>query len=256
MDERHLWPDFYRLIAECRPATLFGEQVASNDGLEWLDGISLDLEELDYAFAAADLPAACVGSPQERQRLWWVADAEYGRSSKQEPRAKSWASRRGSVGRLDDANLPSEHGRTPSRKQSVRHKRNGRDAAVGDATGEGQQEQWREYRPRGEGSSGLVGLAMQVGVPEWNGPTIAVKCSDGSRRISAQPGAFPLAHGLSARMGRLRGYGNAIVPQVAAKFIEAYLATESAATPSPSRQHRRTEHESDVRIANNCDRPV
>jgi hypothetical protein len=32
-------------------------------------------------------------------------------------------------------------------------------------------------------------------------------------------------------MGRLRGYGNAIVPQVAAKFIEAYLATESAASP-------------------------
>ena len=31
----------------------------------------------------------------------------------------------------------------------------------------------------------------------------------------------PLAHGVSARMGRLRGYGNAIVPQVAAAFIRA-----------------------------------
>jgi len=32
---------------------------------------------------------------------------------------------------------------------------------------------------------------------------------------------FPLGHGISERLGRLRGYGNAIVPQVAAAFIEA-----------------------------------
>lgn len=37
-----------------------------------------------------------------------------------------------------------------------------------------------------------------------------------------QPGTFPLAHGLPARMGRLRAYGNAIVPQVAAAFIDAF----------------------------------
>lgn len=31
-DERHLWPAFFDLIAERRPATVFGEQVASKDG--------------------------------------------------------------------------------------------------------------------------------------------------------------------------------------------------------------------------------
>lgn len=75
-DERHLWPEFYRLISECRPATVFGEQVSSPDGLEWLDGISLDLEELGYAVAASDLPAAGVGAPHVRQRFFWVADSE------------------------------------------------------------------------------------------------------------------------------------------------------------------------------------
>lgn len=45
-------------------------------------------------------------------------------------------------------------------------------------------------------------------------------CRDGKWR-PVESGTFPLAHGLPARVGRLRGYGNAIVPQAAAAFIEA-----------------------------------
>ena len=47
-------------------------------------------------------------------------------------------------------------------------------------------------------------------------------CRDGKTR-PVEPGTFPLAHGVSGRVGRLRAYGNAIVPQVAQVFIEAYL---------------------------------
>lgn len=73
-DERHLWPEFRRLIAECSPATVFGEQVASKDGRVWLAGVRADLEALGYAVGGADLCAAGVGAPHIRQRLWWVAD--------------------------------------------------------------------------------------------------------------------------------------------------------------------------------------
>jgi len=52
-----------------------------------------------------------------------------------------------------------------------------------------------------------------------------IPCRDGkSRRI--KPGLQPLAHGVSGRVGLLRGYGNAIVPQVAAAFIEAFCEQE------------------------------
>lgn len=43
--------------------------------------------------------------------------------------------------------------------------------------------------------------------------------------IAAGPGVFPLAHGVSAQVGRLRGYGNAIVPPLAAEFITACRET-------------------------------
>jgi len=51
-----------------------------------------------------------------------------------------------------------------------------------------------------------------------------IPCADGkARRI--EPGLAPLANGIPARVVRLRGYGNAIVPQVAAEFVMAYQET-------------------------------
>ena len=75
-DERHLWPEFARLICECRPPVVFGEQVASALGREWLAGIRLDLAQMGYAVGAADLCAAGVRAPHIRQRLFWVADRQ------------------------------------------------------------------------------------------------------------------------------------------------------------------------------------
>jgi DNA (cytosine-5)-methyltransferase 1 len=71
-DERHLWPHWHHLVDVCRPPVVFGEQVASKDGLGWLDLVSADLEASGYAVAAADLCVAGVGGPHIRQRLWFV----------------------------------------------------------------------------------------------------------------------------------------------------------------------------------------
>jgi DNA (cytosine-5)-methyltransferase 1 len=75
-DERHLWPAFHWLIAQCRPAIVVGEQVASKDGLGWLDLVSADLEGTGYAFGAVDTCAAGFGAPHIRQRLYWVAEPD------------------------------------------------------------------------------------------------------------------------------------------------------------------------------------
>lgn len=67
-------------------------------------------------------------------------------------------------------------------------------------------------------------------------------CRDGKWR-PVEPGTFPLAHGAAARVGRLRGYGNAIVAPAAQAFIEAYLESELAAVHAPTAANDNTSKE-------------
>lgn len=75
-DERHLWPVLLELIKQCRPPTIFGEQVAAAIAHGWLDEVADDLEREGYAFGAAVLPACGVGAPHKRDRLWFVAHTD------------------------------------------------------------------------------------------------------------------------------------------------------------------------------------
>ena len=73
-DERHLWPHWFHLIRERRPDRVYGEQVASKDGLGWLDLVWSDLEDEDYAIGPFDTCSAGSGAPHIRQRLRFCAD--------------------------------------------------------------------------------------------------------------------------------------------------------------------------------------
>ena len=191
-DERHLWPAFHDLIAVCQPATVFGEQVASKLGREWLAGVRADLESSGYACGAADLCAAGVGAPHIRQRLWWVADASGRRREQCDEGHRSVPKPHPDIidsGMADAINTGSQ-GRLPGRSDQERQDFDGR--------------------------------AGRGGADFWDGEYIP--CADGkARRI--EPGIFPLADGVSNRVGTLRGAGNAIVPQVAGEFVKAFVET-------------------------------
>lgn len=161
-DERHLWPVFFDLIRERSPDVVFGEQVASKDGLGWLDGVCADMEGAGYAVGAIDSCAAGFGAPHIRQRIYWVGDTERSRLEGH--------CRYGTAGRQQEA-------------------------------------------PRSNAAASGCGSA-------W-GAFDTLRCSDGNRRI--RPGSFPLVNGAPARVGRLRGYGNALVAPQAQAFIESYL---------------------------------
>ena len=264
-DARHLWPEFHRLIGECRPATVFGEQVASKDGRLWLAGVRADLEALGYAVGAADLCAASVGAPHIRQRLWWVAHAKRGaaeRHGHEMARASSGPkdqvgeqrlrhdTRDGGavIGMADpDGRIAGNRGLQSGGEHGQWPQDDGAGERMADAEGEQHDRGGNARRGRGELADrrdiGGLGNAERRGCesgpePSAGAPTNVtsspsgsgswwrggqyVPCLDGKAR-RAEPGVFPLAHGVPNRVGRLRGYGNAIVPQVAAEFITAVM---------------------------------
>lgn len=134
-DERHLWPAFFHLIEQRRPETVFGEQVASKDGLAWLDLVQLDLEGADYAVGAFDLCAAGVGAPHIRQRLFFVANSNSERCSvhtllRQEQETNPEAAWRGETGKLADAESIGLLGRSDNEDGRRRQRASGQGRAA------------------------------------------------------------------------------------------------------------------------------
>lgn len=290
-DERHLWPEMFRLIRECQPVTVFGEQVASAIGHGWLDGISDDLEGENYAVGSIVLGAFSVGSPHKRSRLYWLADAAGVRgaqhvddSGKRETgREDHSADCCRAVGVADFGCVRNERARDggiETRKGVWRDQpATGRDDdAVGQSDSNGRRQRlatsqgdghWYSaesascvdamggtINARPQRHSGNVDIGNQSGWIEQNETrsTAAsspwsqyhvVDCLDGkSRRVGC--GVRALVNGISRslgrgkpelwrlakraranRVGRLKGYGNAIVPQVAAEFVMAFMECRS-----------------------------
>jgi DNA (cytosine-5)-methyltransferase 1 len=74
-DDRHLWPEYRRLIREIRPHWVVGENVIGHASMG-LDEVLSDLENLHYTSQAFDIPAGAVGANHERRRIWIVAHAD------------------------------------------------------------------------------------------------------------------------------------------------------------------------------------
>ncbi|HCA9975372.1 TPA: DNA cytosine methyltransferase [Klebsiella pneumoniae] len=184
-DERHLWPHFFHLISERRPQHVFGEQVAAGNANVWFDLVQADLEGMGYAFGLVPFTSAGIGAPHIRERAYWMANA----TGQLHHQCNDGANECGRQGDTEQNRMGGE----PVRALEV----NGF---------------WRDA--------------------DW------LLCRDGKWR-PVEPGTFPLVDGAAARMGRvepgvarvassnrvgrLKGYGNAINAQAAAAFIRAYM---------------------------------
>jgi len=75
-DERHLWPEMLRIIREVAPTYVVGENVRGltnwNGGVVF-EEVCADLEAAGYEVWTGILPAAGVGAPHRRDRIWWIA---------------------------------------------------------------------------------------------------------------------------------------------------------------------------------------
>ncbi|MBE4833258.1 DNA cytosine methyltransferase [Enterobacter cloacae complex sp. P47BA] len=252
-DERHLWPHFFHLISERRPQHVFGEQVAAGNANAWFDLVQADLEGMEYAFGLVPFAAAGVGAPHIRERAYWVAHAcsEYEsaagnetgitarlRSSSTDRLANTGGER---LNRVDSLLQREESGRiTKSMLEAAGH---------GVTGGMGYADNSRlERHIRDDSAAGRERAAGSVTAPGLHSRPLEVNgfwrdadwllCRDGKWR-PVEPGTFPLVDGAAARLGRvepgvarvassnrvgrLKGYGNAINAQAAAEFIRAYM---------------------------------
>ena len=97
--------------------------------------------------------------------------------------------------------------------------------------GDAALDRWRQEHPvarRGSEGNQTQGRTERSGPDHWS-DALWLPCLDGARRVES--GTFPLADGVSARVGRLRAYGNAIVPPLAAEFVRAVMEIHFEARP-------------------------
>lgn len=233
LDERHLAPTFMRLVAQCRPPVLFGEQVAAAIGKHWLDDLFAELEGEGYACGAAVLPACSVGAPHKRDRLFFgaVGDSAYLRQHRGGNTGTGGGnehSNNGSACSMADTNDARPQGRVGMPECADQQPAGASGLAGGMADGNDDRQQPGCGRRGCSQSSCTRDNAGRHGEVNAANPHHGfwsdadwLGCRDGKFR-PVESGTFPLANGIPARVGRLRGYGNAIVPQVAAEFIKAF----------------------------------
>ena len=264
-DERNLWPQWFGLIRESRPATIFGEQVVGAIGFGWLDAVATDLEAVDYRFASSVLSGYIAGAYHRRQRLWFVADSQNSRryrgssqtkqkreTTKQNYRRGVWSNTKGQrLHMADSANDGRSKGESDTKSRGIEgsekggrlFKSQGDRSYMADTNfkrlqGSGHLERTSDPKKNKEKQEHRVindGGECRVNwrAVEW------VKCGDGKTRpIPLESDVQPLVNGIPEVMdsegnprkysyaGSLKGIGNAIIPQVAAEFISAFLEIE------------------------------
>jgi DNA (cytosine-5)-methyltransferase 1 len=193
-DERHLWPAWFHLAEQFHPPVIFGEQVASPYGYAWLDLVQTDMEASGYAFCPVVLPAASFGAPHGRHRIYFVADSD-------NQRRERW------IGMQERANrkLDYSNGERRNREHALLRPKETRRGA-----NEVFETSWAGEPCAAHPTNGF-----------WKNADLLL-CQDDKWR-PVEPCSFPLVDGTSARVGRLRSYGNAIVAPVAEEFVRTFM---------------------------------
>lgn len=176
-DDRWLWPEFARAIGALRPRLVLVENVPGLlAGHGGMGAVVGDLASLGYDAEWDLIPASAVGAPHLRYRVWIVAYA-------------------------DGSSI--ERGRISSRVHAQHADPDGRgpQADVADPTGGRQPGPWQPF---------------DAFHPETSAHWQATEPLDGrsSHQWSVEPDVGRVAHGVPARVDRLRSIGNAVVPQV------------------------------------------
>jgi len=213
-DERYLWKEMLRVIGECKPRWVLGENVRGL--VNWSEGLVFetccsDLEAIGYSVQSFIIPCCAVNAPHRRDRVWIVAkntDCDGRGSNKRQEESKEWGFGNVSTGgneriqadyeknrfafNSNNIGTSSRHGEVQSKNGEVPKRDN--NAQFGNASND-----WEKF------------------------PTVSPVCGRDDGIPKELDGiTFP-----RWRRDSIKGYGNAIVPQVAHRIFESIKDYES-----------------------------
>lgn len=224
-DERWLWPEMLRIIRGVGPRWVVAENVSGHISLNF-DSVAASLEDEGFTVWPFIIPASAVGAPHRRDRVWIVANSQ-----------RSQRRSSGTVGYVANGKI-SQWGQTSS--WSGTQSPDGGNGIMADADGKRESQQvGNEREVRGRPVDGgkekpvahTKSLSVGAGLcPSEQRERWGRRFSDGRSphaEWSAEPSVGRVADGIPHRLDRLRGLGNAIVPQIAALIGEAIMQFES-----------------------------
>ena len=235
-DKRHLWPEMFRLVKECRPTWVIGENVSGHIKLG-LDTVLQDLESEGYTVRAFSISASSIGANHQRERVWIVAHSECNHNINKEQRingkekeisrehrqnnSDTWKSS-GTNSIWETSNEYVEDTRCTLRQGSLFK---GEDA---NETGQEDADQFeRSSSPSENGISNTNSQRLQ-----GCGTERELRESQEERTFGwelwweLEPKVGRVANGVPKRVDRLKGLGNSLVPAIPFIIGNSILETE------------------------------
>ena len=212
-DDRYLWPEMLRIIQELRPKWVIGENVAdiiSMDDGKTFENILIDLENEGYRTETYLIPACGVGAWHRRNRVWIIAHCSTQRSFQSSKKQQS-----------KQFNANGFKGRISSNSNKFN------DNVSGLHTSKVSQQK----KAKIQYDTNAIGERLEVEQCERKNHEQKFQATkricDGGELWKVEPGMGRVVDGLSNRVDRIKGLGNAIVPQLVYQIFKAVLKYEN-----------------------------